>query len=145
MVSHGNGLEWADRCGFTNTYRGGPPYQIHQAFDMCRRLPNLTGFLASPARSIGVLGLVYQGLPTSGSGSEPAAGHLYQALPPHRRHNTQWIGLCVMQGYNGLGTVIDCGEHPTGLPIQLMLDAVGFGLAVCFEWYVGRRVILVMH
>ena len=41
--------------------------------------------------------------------------------------------LCVMWGYNGLGTVIDCGEHPTGLPIQLVLDAVGFGLGICFE------------
>ena len=51
----------------------------------------------------------------------------------------------IIDCYNGLGTVIDCGEHPTGLPIQLMLDAVGTGLAVCFEWYVGRRVILVVH
>ena len=54
-------------------------------------------------------------------------------------------GLGIMYCYNGLGTVIDCGEHPTGLPIQLMLDAVGFGLAVCFEWDMGRRVILVVH
>ena len=58
MVSHGNGLEWADRCGFTNTYRGGPPYQIDQPFDRCRRLPNLTRFLASPAKTLGVSGLV---------------------------------------------------------------------------------------
>ena len=31
---------------------------------------------------------------------------LYQPLPPHRRHNTQWTRLCVMQGYNGLELVM---------------------------------------
>ena len=49
---------------------------------------------------------VYQCLPSSGSEFEPAAGDLYQSLPPRRTHNTQWIGLCVMWGYNGLELVV---------------------------------------
>ena len=49
---------------------------------MCRRLPTLTISYASDAKTIGGFGLVYQLLPGLRSGSDPAAGHLYQAPPP---------------------------------------------------------------
>ena len=49
---------------------------------MCRRLPNSTGICARDAKVDGDLGLVYQHLPSFESGSEPAAGLLYQAPPP---------------------------------------------------------------
>ena len=69
-------------------------------------LPSLTVFLASDAKTIGDFGLVYHSLPFLRSESEPIVRHLYQSLPPHRRHNTQWIRLCVMWGYNGLELVV---------------------------------------
>ena len=45
-------------------------------------LPFLTGFFAGLAQTIGDFGLVYQSLPCLHSGSNPAAGLLYQSLPP---------------------------------------------------------------
>ena len=65
----------------TNRYHAGRPYQKHQAFDMCRPLPNPTKICARGAKPIGRLGLVYQRLP--GYGSECATILLcyYQTLP----------------------------------------------------------------
>ena len=45
-------------------------------------LPFLTIFLAADAKRLGGFGLVYQLLPAFESGSNPAAGGLYQHLPP---------------------------------------------------------------
>ena len=63
-------------------------------------LPFVTKILARGAKPHGDFGLVYQRLPTDRSGSNPAAGGLYQPLPPRRRtthrprligtHNPQW-------------------------------------------------------
>ena len=89
-------------------------------------LPSLTGSYARDAQTIGDFGLVYQLLPTSDLGLDLPSGTF-------TNHYRRTEGLGIMYCYNGLGTVIDCGEHPTGLPIQLVLDAVGFGLGICFE------------
>ena len=82
MVTPGKGLEWADRCGFTNAYQGAAPYQMHHVAGRFRRLPNVTRSYARGAKPIGAFGLVYQRLPLRGSGSNPAADRLYQAPPP---------------------------------------------------------------
>ena len=58
MVSVGNDLQWWGQCGFTICYHEAAPYQIHQASDMCGRLPNLTGSCAHDAKPIGGFGLV---------------------------------------------------------------------------------------
>ena len=82
-------------------------------------LPNLglpfpTRFLASPARSHGGFGLV--GAPfTNAYQPSDLGGILAQNTITNHYHRTG--GLAIIDCYNGLGTVIDCGEHPTGLPI----------------------------
>jgi hypothetical protein len=48
-------------------------------------LPNITGSCARGAKPRGGFGLVYQLLPTSGSGSAPTVCDLYQQLPPRPR------------------------------------------------------------
>ena len=58
-------------------------------------LPTLTISHAADAKMDGDFGLVYQSLPRCRSGSNPAAGHLYQALPPHRR-TEYYTGLELM-------------------------------------------------
>jgi hypothetical protein len=83
----GNGLEAADRSGFTIAYQPQRPNLIHHLDGRFRRLPNITGSCARGADPIGRFGLVYQRLPISGSGSTPAVCDLYQSLPP-RRHNS---------------------------------------------------------
>ena len=55
-------------------------------------LPNITGFFARGADTIGDLGLVYQRLPFGRSGSNPAADHLYQAPPPGNK-DRYYVGL----------------------------------------------------
>ena len=93
-------------------------------------LPSLTVFLASDAKTIGGFGLVYQLLPTLRSGSEPATRHLYQSLPPHRRHNTHLIRACVMLGYNGLELVV-YGAVELGDVVLFFVGEQGlFGLEV---------------
>ena len=49
--------KWAYNI-LTNSYQAVAPNLFHQAFDMCRRLPILTGILASVAYTIGGFGLV---------------------------------------------------------------------------------------
>ena len=67
---------------FTKPYQEAAPYQKNHADRILRRLPNITGSHARGADRIGDSGLVYQRLPTCRSGSNPAAGGLYQAPPP---------------------------------------------------------------
>ena len=67
---------------FTNHYQQRAPYQNHHATGRFRRLPNVTKICARGAKPVGRLGLVYQRLPPSGSGSSPTAQDLYQSLPP---------------------------------------------------------------
>ena len=47
----------------TNAYQRPRPNHIHQAFDMCLPLPNLTGSCARGAKPIGAFGLVMDPLP----------------------------------------------------------------------------------
>ena len=57
MIMSGRGS--ASQSGSTIPYHEAAPYQIHQPVDMCRRLPNLTRILASPAKMLGGFGLVW--------------------------------------------------------------------------------------
>ena len=61
-VRPGKGASWpssASQCGSTNAYHEAAPYQIHQASDRCRPLPNPTRSHAHGADPIGGLGLVW--------------------------------------------------------------------------------------
>ena len=60
-------------------------------------LPSLTIFLATPAKSIGVFGLVYQSLPGLHSGSNLRVCGLYQTLPP-RTGTEYYVGLELVVG-----------------------------------------------
>ncbi len=70
--------------------------------DAYQTLPESWVPFARGAKTIGDFGMVYQRLPILRSGSRPIVAGLYQSLPPHRRHNTHLIRVCVMLGYNGL-------------------------------------------
>ena len=69
MVSVGNDAQWRGQCEFTICYHEAAPYQIPQAFDMCGRLPNLTGSCARGAKPHGGFGLVWNPLPRLTIGS----------------------------------------------------------------------------
>jgi hypothetical protein len=97
VVTVGNGAEAGGQCEFTIAYQdlcsrsephwcfwfGGPgDYHRLPWPCVCRRTP------------FGWSGSCYQSLPVSGSGSTPAAGDLYQSLPPRRgtRHRCECRG-----------------------------------------------------
>jgi len=70
--------------------------------DAYQTLPELWVPFARGAKPIGDFGLVYHRLPILRSEFEPAEVMLYQSLPPHRRHNTHLIRVCVIWCYNDL-------------------------------------------
>ena len=73
---------------------------------MCRRLPILTRFLASPAKMLGGFGLVGRCITILYHGAILGLIQPQEAFTnPYRRTE----GLDIIDCYNGLGTVIDCG------------------------------------
>ena len=73
---------------------------------MWRRLPILTGILASPAKTLGGFGLVGGCITILYHG--PILG-LIQPQEAFTNHYHRTEGLDIIDCYNGLGTVIDCG------------------------------------
>jgi len=98
---------------------------------MCRPLPNITGSCARGADPIGAFGLVWRALTNPYHGLACAGGRRLVGLDPvtNRYHSPDLGrtlpretftnhyhrdgGLDIMYCYNELGTVIDCGQHPT--------------------------------
>ena len=73
-------------------------------------LPMPTKFLASPAKMLGGFGLVGGGItiPYHVSDLGRTGGHM-----AFTNHYHLAITRGIIDCYNELGTVIDCGEHPT--------------------------------
>jgi len=80
---------------FTKHYQRRAPYQNHHQIRVRRRLPNVTKIFARGAKPCGILGLVYQRLPTCRSGWDPATGCLYQAPPPGDKDGYDTLLWCV--------------------------------------------------
>ena len=118
-VKNGNGLQVTGGCEFTNPY--------HISCSPCENtwwswfgLPSLT---IVPIR---------------------VCLHSFDLYHLHLRLHGDWVIDC----YNvliWLGHMIDCGEYPTWLVVEAVFDAVGLGLAICFECDMSRRMILVMY
>ena len=77
-------------------------------------LPIVTGSHAAYARMLGGFGLVRPAI-TNAYQSSDLGQTLSTVCFTNHYHRTEGRGI--IDCYNGLGTVIDCGEHPTGLPI----------------------------
>ena len=129
-------------------------------------LPIVTRSLATHAKTLGGFGLVAQEVtnPYHTAHTRPLvilvrSGPLLPLLTKHYQvadltisaglwplpTSASGIREWVIDCYNGLGHMIDCGEYPTWLVVEAVFDAVGLGLAICFELDMGRRVILVMY
>jgi hypothetical protein len=79
-------------------------------------LPFPTIILACQARRIGGFGLVGHGLtnPYHAAILGPTLPRVAFTKLDLRRNTRHTVRrLCVMWCYNGLGTVVDCGQHPT--------------------------------
>lgn len=84
---------------------------IKYAVNIYQRLPNITGSVARPAKTLGDFGLVAGGFTTA-----------YQLLPfaqidlrslAFTISSSAYMGTRLICNDNGLGHMIDCGEHPT--------------------------------
>ena len=117
----GNAAWGRGQCEFTNAYQ----------------ISSITGAIT---RWIW-FGLVaaYHCLPCLRSGFEPRPEYYYQSLPPHRRHNTQWIRLCVMLGYNGLWCgCYDWHLYDVGILLVWSTILINECLGVSYGMEVGR-------
>ena len=74
---------------------------------MCRRLPILTRFLASPAKMLGGFGLVWGTITNRYQSPDPGLGRWLEAFTNHyRREEGQGIDLSVVASVAGWVTVV---------------------------------------
>ena len=111
LVKVGNEHTVPGPSGSTNAYQHGPPYQNPSVLTCDFPYQTLPDPVLAERNPMVIL---------AWSTNAYHSRNLALVLPceTFTNHYRRGEGLGIMYCHNGLGTVIDCGQHPTGLVVE---------------------------